>query len=247
MINIPTRKSKSKYVISLFLILIFFTTFFIMYKYYVEGEKNIPFNISKLIVISTAETQNFTKNSDIYEADVVQKNDIYIAIEKNKNYKDEDAIKQICINNITIIEPGKKGNLKFYRNSQTEQTFEYVEKYEINDSVEYIGAKTTDLKKEQMTISNQGGLIELSAIIKDLGKITYTENENFVADGTLIKRLNLTSEEIKTKISFDMLIEVQAGNIFKTTIILELPINDITLEGVTQEEIDVLKLVFKRV
>ena len=55
-----------------------------MYKYYVEGEKNIPFNISKLIVISSAETQNFTKNAEIYQADVAQKNDIYIVIEKNK-------------------------------------------------------------------------------------------------------------------------------------------------------------------
>ena len=62
MIEPPKRKTNQKYLIMLFLILILSTTFFIMYKYYVEGEQNIPFNITKMIVISSAETQNFAKN-----------------------------------------------------------------------------------------------------------------------------------------------------------------------------------------
>ena len=193
------------------------------------------------------ETHNFAKNGDIYEADVVQKNDIYIAIEKNKNYKEEDAIKKIIFNNFTIAKPGKKGNIKIYRSAITEKPFEYIENYEIKNNVEYIGAKNTNLKKEQMTISNQGGLIELSALIKDLGKITYTENENLVSDGTLINKLNLNNEEIKSQISFDMLMELQSGKTFKTTIILELPTGDIETEGVCTKEIDLSKLVFKRV
>jgi len=247
MIGLPKRKKNTKYLISLFLILILFTTFFIMYKYYVEGEKNIPFNISKLIVISSAETQNFEKNDNTYQADVVKKNNIYIGIEKNKNYKEEDAIKKIIFNNFTITKPGKKGNIKIYRSATTDKPFEYIESYEIKNSVEYMGAKNTNLKQEKMTISNQGGLIELSALIKDLGKITYTENENLVSDGTLINKLNLNNEEIKTQISFDMLMELQSGKTFKTTITLELPTGDIQTEGVCTNEIDLSKLVFKRV
>ena len=248
MIEPPKRKTNQKYLIMLFLILILSTTFFIMYKYYVEGEKNIPFNITKMIVISSAETQNFAKNESVYQADVVQKNDIYIAIEKNQNYKKEDAIKKIIFDNFKIVEAGSKGNVKIYRTSQSEKDFEYIEGYEVIDSIEYIGAKNTNLKQEQMTISNQGGLIELSVLIKDLGKITYTENENIVSDGTLISRLNLTNEEIKTKISFDMYIELQSGNTFKTTILLELPTGDIVTEGVsTTENTDLSKLVFKRI
>lgn len=248
MIELPRRKSNQKYLVLLFLILVLTTTFFIMYKYYVEGEKNIPFSITKIIVISSAETQNFAKNEDIYQAAVVQKNDIYIAIEKNENYKKEDAIKKIIFNDFRVVEPSLKGNVKIYRTSQGEKSFEYVEDYEINDSIEYIGAINTNLKQEKMIISNQGGLIELSALIKDLGKITYTENENIVSDGTLINRLNLTNEEIKTKISFDMLMELQSGNTFKTTITLDLPTGDIVNEGVSTNEItDLSKLVFKRV
>lgn len=247
MISAHTSKSNRKYLISLFLILILFTTFFIMYKYYVEGEKNIPFNISKILIISSAETQNFAKNGEIYEADVAQKNDIYIAVEKNKNYKEEDTIKKIIFNNFTIVEAGEKGIVKFYKNSQTDKSFEYIEKYEINNSVEYIGAQKTNLKQENMTIANQGGLIELSVLIKELGKITYTENENIVSDGTLINKLKLKNEEIKTQISFNILIEVQSGKTFKTTITMELPTDDISVEGVCTKEIDLSKLVFKRV
>ena len=75
------------YIISAILIIALSTVFFIMYKYNIEGERNLPFNITKLIVISSAETENFEKQESIYQADVIQKNDIYIAIEKNQNYK----------------------------------------------------------------------------------------------------------------------------------------------------------------
>ena len=71
MIEPPKRKTNQKYLIMLFLILILSTTFFIMYKYYVEGEQNIPFNITKMIVISSAETQNFAKTTGQIKRDVV--------------------------------------------------------------------------------------------------------------------------------------------------------------------------------
>ena len=85
MIDIQKRNTK-KYIVIFFLILLFSTTFFIMYKYYVEGEKNLPFNITKLVVVSSAKTENIEINENTYEANVIQKNDIYIAIEKNKYY-----------------------------------------------------------------------------------------------------------------------------------------------------------------
>ena len=98
-----------------------------------------------------------------------------------------------------------------------------------------------------MTISNQGGLLELSAIINDLGKITYLENDNVITDGSLLNRLQLTNEDVKVKVSFDMTIELSGGNTFKTTIVLNLPVGDIVTEGVSTYEVDLSKLVFKRV
>lgn len=247
MIEIQRKKSKEKYIILFFIILVFCTTFFIMYKYYVEGEKKLPFNITKLLVVSSAKTENIELNEDVYEANVIQKNDLYIAIEKDKEYSKEDAIKKITINNFKIEDEGKKGTVRIYRPSTGENTYEYTENYEVKNSVEYTGSKETNLKTESMTISNQGGIIELSVILNDLGKITYNEEDNILADGRLLNRLQITSEEIRKKISFDMYIELVGGNTFKTNISLEIPTGDMENEGVITNEMDLSKLVFKRV
>lgn len=247
MIEIPRKKSKQKYIVIFFLIIIFCTTFFVMYKYYVEGEKNIPFNITKLVVVSSAKTEDIEINENIYEANVIQKNDIYLAIEKNRSYSEEDAIKKITINNFQKVQNGKIGNVLIYRPSTGTNKFDYTENFEIKDSIEFVGAKETNLQLENMTISNQGGVIELSVIINDLGKITYYENDNISTDGSLLKKLQLTSNDIKHILSFDMIIELTGGNTFKTTIIIEMPIGDIITEGVSTEEMDLTKLVFKRI
>lgn len=247
MIEMQRKKNKEKYIILFFVILIFCTTFFIMYKYYVEGEKNLPFNITKLLVVSSAKTENIELNEDIYEANIIQKNDLYIAIEKNKEYSKEDAIKKITINNFKIEENSDKGTVKIYRPVAGEKTYEYTENYEIKEEVIFTGSKETNLKTESMTISNQGGVIELSVILNDLGKITYNEEENILADGSLLNRLQISSEEIRKTITFDMYIELAGGNTFKANISLEIPTGDISNEGVVSNEIDLSKLVFKRV
>mgnify|MGYP003293036621 CR=1 FL=1 len=247
MIEIPRNKNNQKYIVIFSLILIFSTTFFIIYKYHVEGEKNLPFNITKLVVVSSAKTQDIELNENMYQANVIQENHVYLAIEKNEKYSKEDAIKKITFNNFKIIENGKKGTVKFYRTSTGNKEFEYNNNFEINNNIEYIGSKETNLKAENMTIANQGGLIELSIAMTDLGKITYLENDNIVADGTLLNRLQISNEEIKNKISFDMIMELTEGNKFKTTIILDLPAEGIIEKGVsTNQDIDLSKLVFKR-
>ena len=240
------KKNKQKYIIIFFIILIFCTTFFIMYRYHVEGERNLPFNITKLVVVSSAKTEDLELNENTYQANVIQKNDIYIAIEKNKEYEKQEAIKKITFNNFKVTEQGKKGIVKFYRTSQKEDTFEYAQDYEIQDTVVYTGAKETNLNIENMTIANQGGLIEFSFVINDLGKITYSENDNIIADGSLLNRLELTNEDIKCTVSFDMSIELVRGKTFKTTILLDLPVGDIVNDGVATNEFEVTKLVFKR-
>lgn len=241
------KKNKQKYIIIFFLILMFCTTFFIMYRYHVEGEKNLPFNITKLIVVSSAKTEDLEVNENTYQANVIQKNDIYIAIEKNKDYDKQESIKKITFNNFKVIEPGKKGTVKFYRTSQKENAFEYIQDYEIQESITYTGAKETNLNIENMTIANQGGLIELSFVINELGKITYSENDNIITDGSLLNRLEITNEDIKCRVSFDMVIELVGGNTFKTTLSLELPAGDIVTQGVTTHELDLSELVFKRI
>ena len=63
-----------------------------MMKYEMEGEKNMPFEVSKIIIVSTAEGYANDGSKYKWDFDVFQNNDIYINIAKNQDYKE---IKQI--------------------------------------------------------------------------------------------------------------------------------------------------------
>ena len=243
-----SNKNIKKYVLLFALIIAISIIIFIIIKYSVEGEKNIPFNITKLTIISSAETEELENNDNLYQANIIQKNDIYLAIEKNEKYKKQDAIKKITFNNFSIIQQGITGTIKIYRPCLEEKKYIYTDNYEVTDSLEVYGDLNTNLKMEKMTISNQGGVLEFSIVLDNIGKITYEENESIISDGTLLTRLNLGTTDIETIVSFDMLIELSSGKTFKTTIELELPVGDIAKDGVcTNENVNLDKLVFKRV
>ena len=53
-----------------------------MIKYEIEGETNLPFKLTNIMVISTADGISDGTN----QLEVVQSNDLYLTIEKNENY-----------------------------------------------------------------------------------------------------------------------------------------------------------------
>ena len=73
-------------------ILILIIVVLLILKYQVEGEKNMPFELSKIMVISTAEGISKEENQTSWNLNIVQNNDIYIEISKNKNYKETEII-----------------------------------------------------------------------------------------------------------------------------------------------------------
>ena len=75
----------------------------IILKYHVEGEQNMPFDLSEILVVSTAEGNQKEETGDNnWNVDIYQTNDVYLNIKKNKNYKDTEIIKNIEIKNINI-------------------------------------------------------------------------------------------------------------------------------------------------
>ena len=56
-------------------------------KYNVEGETNMPFNLTKISIISTAEGTDKHSDTNKWAFDISQNNDIFLYIEKNENYK----------------------------------------------------------------------------------------------------------------------------------------------------------------
>ena len=215
-------------------------------KYDVEGEKNMPFKLSSIVVVSNAEGYQEEENKEyIWDVEVYQNNDIYLNIEKNKNYKEEEIIKNIVIDNIKINEAPKVGKLEIYRpSSESLQTYNYQEEYKINDKIEYLADISSDVKN--LKISNQGGTLVLRAVNKT-GKRYMSNEKEFEHNGKLLNKVDIGVEDIKTKISFDLSIALESGIIFKANIELDLPVGDISKEGSSSLEItDMKNIIFKR-
>lgn len=227
------------------IIIILIVVFFVMYKYQVEGEAIPPFKITKLVAVSSAKTENLELVEAKYTADVLQSNDIKIAIEKNPEYKKEAIIKNIIINNIQIDAKETKGNIELYRPSTGAKNYDYIEQYKIGENIQYEGAQETYTKGETLQISNQGGVIVFSIIVNDLGTITYNDNEAIKVDGTLLKQIGI--EKISFEVKFDLIIELENDIKLKTKITLDLPTGNILENGIETIEQTEMKTVFKRI
>lgn len=141
----------------------------LMLKYEVEGENNMPFQLSQVVVVSTAEGIE-RQSENTWDFDLVQNNDIYIYVEKNKGYKETERIKSIIINNYVINKAPSKGNIVMYKPSHAEhKNYEYSDEYIINDELIYNGEGNTNIKEQK--IANQGGVVAFRYCTKDLRNI----------------------------------------------------------------------------
>lgn len=215
----------------------------IIFKYSVEGEDEVPFSISKFIVISSAETSETVFDGEKYVEDIVQTNDFFITI--NKTSEKKAVIKNVTINNFKIKSFPQKGSVKIFRPSIDNIDFTYSEDFEKNYLV-FNGAQSTNLKLENMEVANQGGNISFSIATSDLGTIIYENGQEVFSDGRLLNNINLTNDMIKFSISFDICITLETDFSYKTNITLDLPNGDIVTNGVTSAELDVNKFVYKR-
>lgn len=231
---------------AIIIVLIIAVIALLILKYEVEGEQNMPFKLSSILVLSNAEGYQEKENKEYrWDTEIYQTNDIYLNIEKNKNYKETEIIRSIDIENIQINETPQVGEIKFYRAANEKSNlFVYDEKYEIKDNVEYIGDTKSDLNN--LKISNQGGTIILRVVNKT-GKEFKTNEKEFNHSGKLLNEVEIKNEEVKSTVSFDLVINLESGISFKANIKLELPVEDITKEGYTSKEIkDMKNIVFKR-
>lgn len=244
-INQNKKLNIGAYILILAIILALIAIFFIIYKYQVEGENVPPFKISKMIVVSSAKTENLEINDGTYNTNILQTNDIKISIEKNSEYKKDAIIKRVVINNIQINPKETNGNVEIYRPSTGTKMYDYKEQYKIKDELVYLGAQETYIKGEELQISNQGGIIDFSIVLNNLGHLNYKENETIKVDGTLLKQIGI--EKIDYQVKFDLIVELESNIKLKTKITLDLPAGDILVNGIETLEQTEMKTVFKRI
>ncbi len=105
------RKEKIKACVAIALIVLAILTIgIISMKYHVEGELNMPFTLSKITIVSTAEGVENEGTEEKWNLSIFQNNDIYFSIEKNEKNNEEAMIESISIENIKVTQAPQKRN-----------------------------------------------------------------------------------------------------------------------------------------
>lgn len=242
--NLTSKKYFHIVILIIIIAIILFALGIIILKYNVEGETNMPFQLSKISIISSSEGIDKETTDTKWAFDVYQSNDVFLYIDKNEGYGKTEAIKTVKINNIQI-ESNRKENIVIYKPDEQEEKVIFKNKEEnIVQNIEYIGDMESNLK--QLKISNQGGLVAFRCSNNNLA--TYISNDEEINHHELLKKSGIIQEDLKTKITFDLLIKLEEGKEYKSTISLDFPVDDVIENGTTSTEITDLKnFIFKRI
>ena len=216
-----------------------------MIKYEVEGDKNMPFNLSKIVIVSTAEGVEIEGKSK-WNFNIYQNNDIYFYIDKNNEYLGNSTyIENVRIENIQITKEPTIGEIKTYMpNSLEGRLYSYDNTYIIEEKLEYRGGVKSN--SQTLEIGNQGGEALIRFSNTNLGAYSSDTDKEIIHDGTLLNKLELKKENINFTVSFDFIIEVQ-NHQYRANIKLEFPYGNIIEEGTAiYEKTDMSDVIFKR-
>ena len=233
-------------IICIIIIAIIFTAVMLILNYDEKGETNMPFKVSKISIVSTINGQDVENSESKWDINVIQNNDVYIYIEKNDEYKKQETIKSVKLENITIAEKPEIGDIKIYKPISNDTVlFENKDENVVNE-LEYKGTKSTDAKKLQ--ISNQGGVLIFRCANNNIG--TYTSNDDAEINyNNLISKLNISENSLISKIKFNITITLNSGKVFRADDVeIQVPNDGIANNGtVGHEYTNLQSIVFKRI
>ena len=125
-----------------------------------------------------------------------------------------------------------------------ENSYIYMDEYEIKEKIVYEGDTKSDIKN--LKISNQGNNI-IFRITNKTGQKYISNEEILTHDGKLLNKVNVNYEQIKAKISFDIVITLSSDISYRTNVVLDLPTGDITKQGISNlNKTDMKDIIFKR-
>lgn len=227
------------------LAVIFMVVISIMIKYEVEGEKVLPYSVSKILLVSTVDGKNNPTNDAIWNIGIKQVNDVYMYIDKTMDTK--ATIKEVKFENFVITDVPEIGKLKLLRpTGEISNLYTYSEQDYLDKAIVYQGEVIDDLKS--LEISNSGGIAGFRFALEELGTFISNENIEITYDGKLLSNLGVTIDQIEFKVSFDIIITTSEDVSFKGTINLDMPVETVIEEGSSSREItDFSNVIFKRI
>lgn len=244
--NLVSKRIFHVVVIVIIIVILLFILGMTILKYNVEGETNMPFRITKISVISTGEGIDKQSDQNKWSFNINQNNDIYIYIEKNKDYGKTEAIKSIILDNFNVEKQKQIGEVKIFKPDITSEKQIFTNKEENKvTNIEYIGGTNSNFKN--LKISNQGDIIAFRYSNANISN--YESNDEEIIDHSeLLKKTNVTIEDIKGILTFDITIKLESGKEFKADIRLDIPVEGVIESGTGNYEItDLSNVIFKRI
>lgn len=214
-------------------------------KYQVEGESNLPFKITKISIVESVEGMENQGTAEKWNLNVNQNNDIYVYIEKNSAYGKTEIIEEVEVNNIIAEKQTQKGETKFYKPVIDEKRmFINSAENEISNII-YKGELESNIKEQK--ISNQGGIVAFRYAINNISQY-ISETDEQIDHSQLLKLTNLTQEDLKTNLSFDITIKLTSSKKYQATIKLDVPTDEIIEKGTLGKDLEGIEdIVFKRI
>lgn len=241
------KKYVKKILFGLFIALILFIALMIVINYNEEGEKVLPFKLSKIVIVSAINGNSKTGSDTIWDIDLNQINDFYISISPENN-TNKETIKSIILKNFKINPDDVAGNKKIltptgelgatlYSNSE--------ENYKDSEIV-FDGGAIDDLKSKQ--IGNMGGTIAFRYELENIGNFKGNDETEIKYDASILQKVGLDVQKLNTEISFDLLIKTSKNISYKGNIKLQTPVGNLA-ENPSGEKVieDFNNVVFKRV
>ena len=232
-------------IIAIIVIVILCVGGMLILRYQVEGEANMPFKISKISIIESVEGIESQDAEEKWNFNVNENNDIYIYLEKNFAYGKTEIISSVDIKNISVNKVKEIGSVKFYKPVQDEKRmFINQEENEITD-ITYTGDLGSNIKEQK--ISNQGGIVAFRYAINNISKYVSQDVEE-IDHSQLLKLTNITQEDLKTILTFDIIINLTSGKKYQAPISIEIPTDEIIEKGtVGIDKTDLSSIIFKRI
>ena len=210
------------------IILVMIVVGIINFKYNIEGETNMPFTLSKITIVSTAEGVENEGTEEKWNLSIFQNNDVYFSIE-----------------NIQVTKAPNIGEIKTYMpNSSEGRTFAMKDEYVVPEGkLTFKGASKSNSKT--LEIGNQGGTAVVRFANTGLGKYISDEDEEIVHNGSLISKTEAKDEDLEFTVTFDFIINLRDKS-YVSKISLTMPCSENLIEeGTSSKEIKD-KFVFKR-
>ena len=149
----------------------------IVIRYMVEGEKALPYSVSKILITSHVYAKDNDEKAEnaIWDINLKENNNLYIYIDKTDKETTE-TIQEVKIGNFKVLNTPKVGNIKVYRPTGDlgNHLYEYSEQNYLKGDIVYTGATIDTLKN--LEIRNEGGMIGFQISLEDIGN--YISNES---------------------------------------------------------------------